>query len=172
MILVAGACLSQPGGHEHGSSDAATCLLCGGMLKEEMYPCIALATYDRQKRCPCPLPTAALVAGPASHLGSTIELVLDVKAAGDPAQECECGKASPDFCLLCGGISKGEIPFPCTLQSMTNRRAGHGFMRAGELVLFLTCRSIQKSRPRTSPGQHSKAHSDGKGGASKLTPGV
>lgn len=99
MILVAGACLSQPGGHEHGSSDAATCLLCGGMWKEEMYPHIALATYDRQKRCPCPLPAAALVTGPASHLGSTIELVLDVKAEVIQPRSVNVGK--PALPLAC-----------------------------------------------------------------------
>lgn len=82
----------------------------------------SLCHYDRQKRCPCSLPVGALRrAGPAPHLGSTIELVLDVEAADDLAQECECAEASPDSCLLCGSISKGEspLPNPCTLSSMS-----------------------------------------------------
>lgn len=46
-----------------------------------------------------------------------------------------------------------SLTLPCSLPSMTGRRAGPGVIRTGELALSLTSYKTKKSGPSTSPEQ-------------------
>lgn len=84
-------------------------------------------------------------AGPAPHLGSTEELALDVGLLLSQVQGHECGRASPASYLLCSGISEGEILSSsfCPCHGWQAEKVGpSGVMRAGEMVLPLTCTSL------------------------------
>ena len=47
-----------------------------------------------------PLTSCSTQVGPVPHLGSTVELALDVGVAGEPTQVYEYGRAGPASCLL------------------------------------------------------------------------
>ena len=133
----------------------------------------SLCHYDRQKRCPCSLPVGALRrAGPAPHLGSTIELVLDVEAADElsPTPWGQPRKASPS--LVCWAVSwKREICPPPLWPSMASGRVGLRVTRVGELTISLTSCNTQEDRPCPSPRQQGRAGS-GWGVAGELALGV
>lgn len=113
-----------------------------------------------QENWPCPSPSVALRrAGPALHLGSTVELNLmagDEGGTGKRVQRvwesCPCNLSAVGQCKR----GKDVLPYPCPLPLMAAERAGPEVMRAAELSLPLTWDSTQESRLCTLPGQHSR----------------
>ena len=72
---------------------------------------------------------------------------------------CECGRAGPATCLPCRDKNKGELwphPRPPLLATYSRQESWPHEHRVEEMALCLICCSNQKSRPCTSPGQHSR----------------
>lgn len=102
---------------------------------------------------PCPSPVAALGrVGPLPHLGSSVELTLNVRVVeGKQTQVREYERVSPASCLLDSGADEREIPssLPSSLAIYGRQKTWTADHEMLELTVSLTCCNTQESEPCT-----------------------
>lgn len=110
-----------PYSHESRRAAPTTCLACSDMGNAEMpttfpLPSIAGRRHGSQVIRAEELPLFLFC-------GSTVDLDVYRGVAGEPPQGCECRRASPASCLLCGDIRKKRPP-PNFALATSGRLAG------------------------------------------------
>lgn len=98
--------------------------------------------------------------GPAPHLGTTVELALNMGATGEQATK---GVSMGELALplICWAVAQTkEIPSSSptlSLTSMAGGRDGSKVMRVGELAMPFASYNTLESRPYILPGQQGRA---------------